>query len=450
MRLIGIFFFATILNHVVPAQDNMIDGVIGLVGEELILKSELEEQYAQFISQGYEVEEGTRCYLYEQLLFQKLLLAQAAVDSVEVGEVQVDMEMERRLRYFVSQFGDEAKLEEFYNKTIEEIKEEFRAQIKDQMVISQMQQTLTAEIKITPVEVKEFYQSIPEDSLPYINAEIEVAQIVRKAPVGDREKEKTRKKLEEIRDRILRGEDFGTLAYLYSEDPGSAASNGSLGFMSRDELVPEFAGVAFKMDIGDVSDIVETKFGFHLIKPIAKKGQRRNIAHILLIPKVQPSDMLKAKNYVDSIKKQVVSIDTLTFDLAAKLFSDDKMSKYNGGLISNPVTGGTKFEMDQISQIDPTLYVVIEKMNAGDMSEPEVAQLDDGSKGYRIVKLVSYTSPHRANLGQDYQRISEFALSQKQQRELEKWISKSNTDFYIKTGSGFTDCEFKYNWKTQP
>jgi len=298
--------------------------------------------------------------------------------------------------------------------------------------------------------VREFYKEIPEDSLPFINAEIQVAQIVCKAPVSDAEKEKTKKKLEAIRDRVLKGEDFGTLAFLYSEDPGSAKENGDLGFVSRGDLVPEFAGVAFKLEVNEVSDIVETKFGFHVIKALEKKGQQVRAAHILMIPKVQPVDMIKAKVFADSIRKLITTVDTLTFESAAKLYSDDKASKYNGGLVTNQYSGGTRFEMDQISQIDPGLFIVVEKMEVNEMSEPEVAQLQDGGKGYRLVKLVDYRSPHRANLKDDYQRISDAALNEKRQETVEKWIESTKNDFFIRVDGSFNSCKLRHQWKTNP
>ena len=318
---IGLMFLCLFSNG--QKDGDVLDGVVAVIGEELLLKSTLETRYSQMISQGMVVGPNAKCQLLEELLFSKLLLAQSKIDSVQIGDQQVEAEINRRLRYFISQFGSQDRLEEFYDKSLLEIKEEFRSDVREQMVIQQMQATVSGDVRITPKEVREFYKEIPEDSLPFINAEIQVAQIVCKAPVSDAEKEKTKKKLEAIRDRVLKGEDFGTLAFLYSEDPGSAKENGDLGFVSRGDLVPEFAGVAFKLEVNEVSDIVETKFGFHVIKALEKKGQQVRAAHILMIPKVQPVDMIKAKVFADSIRKLITTVDTLTFESAAKLYSDD-------------------------------------------------------------------------------------------------------------------------------
>lgn len=445
---IGLMFLCLFSNG--QKDGEVLDGVVAVIGEELLLKSTLETRYSQMISQGMEVGPDAKCQLLEELLFSKLLLAQSKIDSVQIGDQQVEVEINRRLRYFISQFGSQDRLEEFYDKSLLEIKEEFRSDVREQMIIQQMQATVSGDVRITPKEVREFYKDIPEDSLPFINAEIQVAQIVCKAPVSDAEKEKTKKKLEAIRDRVLKGEDFGTLAFLYSEDPGSAKENGDLGFVSRGDLVPEFAGVAFKLEVNEVSDIVETKFGFHVIKALEKKGQQVRAAHILMIPKVQPEDMIKAKIFADSIRKLITTVDTLTFEAAAKLYSDDKASKYNGGLVTNQYSGGTRFEMDQISQIDPGLFIVVEKMEVNEMSEPEVAQLQDGGKGYRLVKLVDYRSPHRANLKDDYQRISDAALNEKRQETIEKWIESTKSDFFIRIDDSFNSCELRHQWKTNP
>ena len=449
-QLLSFFILFCALSASAQKDGDILDGVVAVVGEELLLQSELEERYNQMVSNGFEAGETTRCQLLEEMLFGKLLLAQSKVDSVEVGDAQVEIEIDRRLRYFVGQFGSEEQLEKFYNKSLVEIKEEFRSDVKEQMIIQQMQQIVSGDILITPKEVKEFYKKIPEDSLPFINAEIQVAQIVKKAPVGEAEKKKTKAKLEAIRDRVLKGEDFGTLAFLYSEDPGSAQENGDLGFVRRGDLVPEFAGVAFKLEVNEISEIVETKFGFHLIKLLEKRGQKVRPAHILLIPKVQPEDMIKAKVFIDSVKTIIQTVDSIDFETAAKLFSDDKQSKYNGGLVSNQFSGGTRFEMDQISQIDPGLFIVVEKMKVGEISDPEVAQLQDGSKGYRLVKMVDYRKPHRANLKDDYQRISDAARNEKRQKTIEQWIEDSKGDFFIRLDDQFSSCKMRHQWPTNP
>ena len=424
----------------------LIDGVVAVIGENMILKSEIEEQYASFLKSGKPVDENTRCVLFEELLFSKLLLGQAEEDSLYVGEDQINSEIDRRLRYFISQFGSKEKLEEFYEKSVEEIRLEFHDPIEEQLMTQRMQEQISGNASVSPGEVKTFYNEIPKDSLPDISAQIELKQLVRKPPVNEGERDKARNKLLEFRNRIVEGEDFGTLAYLYSEDPGRARENGQLGLMSRSELVPEFAAVAFNLEKEEVSGVVETEFGFHLIKMNERSGQKVNVSHILITPKVVSGDLFAAKSFLDSMKISIKTIDTLTFELAAIKFSQDKETRYSGGIIVNPLTGSAKFEMEQVSQIDPSLYLMIDKLKVGDIAGPELAQMRDGSRVYRIVMLKDVTDAHTANLKQDYQFIQTLALSKKQSEEMNKWITSHVNRFYLKVDESYNTCKFKYNW----
>ena len=423
-----------------------IDGVVAVIGESMILQSEIEAEYQELLTSGTPVNSNSRCEVFENLLFNKLLLSQAEDDSLYPPDGQIDDEIDRRLRYFINQFGSLEKLEEFYEKSIDEIKIEFQDPIKEQLMIQSMQQNIMGEVEVSPGEVKTFYTDIPGDSLPEINAQFEIAQIVRKPPVSEEQKLKVRAKLESIRERVINGEDFGTLAYLYSEDPGSARENGELGYMGRGELVPEFAGVAFRLEKNEVSEIVETDFGYHIIKMIDRKGQQINVRHILMIPKIQATDLIAAKTYLDTLFTNITQYDSLTFENAAILFSEDKDSRNNGGLIINPMTGSAKFEMDQISQVDPSLYLIMDKLEVGKMAGPEITQLRDGSRAYRLVKLISVVEAHKANLKQDYQLIQNMALVNKQNLYVNKWIANKVGDFFIKVDESYKTCEFKYDW----
>lgn len=423
-----------------------IDGVVAVIGESMILQSEIEAEYQELLTSGTPVNSNSRCEVFENLLFNKLLLSQAEDDSLYPPDGQIDDEIDRRLRYFINQFGSLEKLEEFYEKSIDEIKIEFQDPIKEQLMIQSMQQNIMGEVEVSPGEVKTFYTDIPGDSLPEINAQFEIAQIVRKPPVSEEQKLKVRAKLESIRERVINGEDFGTLAYLYSEDPGSARENGELGYMGRGELVPEFAGVAFRLEKNEVSEIVETDFGYHIIKMIDRKGQQINVRHILMSPKIQATDLIAAKTYLDTLFTNITQYDSLTFENAAILFSEDKDSRNNGGLIINPMTGSAKFEMDQISQVDPSLYLIMDKLEVGKMAGPEITQLRDGSRAYRLVKLISVVEAHKANLKQDYQLIQNMALVNKQNLYVNKWIANKVGDFFIKVDESYKTCEFKYDW----
>ena len=423
-----------------------IDGIIAIVANRIVLQSDLEEQFTQFAQSGNTVNENTRCKLFEELLFQQLLVNQAKVDSLQVSEEEIQNEINRRLQFFVQQVGSEKKLEEFYGKSIVEIKAEFHDLIEDQLYVQRMQGEITSSVTVTPKEVKEFYKNIPQDSLPYINSEVEIAQIVVEPPVSEAEKQATIDRLEGFRKRIIEGEDFGTLAYLYSEDPGSAKRNGELGFLTRGQLVPQFAAAAFSLQPGEVSEVVETEYGFHIIQMIERKGQKLNARHILVTPEITPEDMVAAKNMLDSIRMQITSIDTITFADMAKKYSDDEQSKQSGGKMMNMATGEPKFQMDELNQIDPGLFFVMDKMEPGDISKPVLKQNDDGSKVYRIVKLLSISEPHRANLKDDYERIQQAARAEKENKIIADWMANKIKSTYVKIDEEYNTCSYDYDW----
>ena len=447
MRCLVIILFVFISGNILSQEkDKVVDGIVAVIGETMVLKSEIEEQYATYLTSGKPVTENTRCDLFEEMLFNKLLLSQAEEDSLFVGEDQIESEIDRRLRYFIQQFGSLEKLEEFYEKSLDEIKVEFHDPIEEQLMIQRMQGEITGSVEVSPGDVKTFFNDIPRDSLPEIGASVVIAQIVKKPPENETEKSKVRQKLSDIRERVEKGEDFGTLAYLYSEDPGSARENGELGYMSRGELVPEFAAVAFTLEKNEVSGIVETEFGFHIIEMIDRKGQQVNVRHILMSPKVLTVDLIKAKSFLDTLKTNINTYDSLTFENAAILYSEDNDSKNNGGVIINPMNGSSEFEMEQVSQVDPSMYLILDKLKLNEIAGPEIAQLRDGSRAYRLVRLNKITEAHRANLKQDYQRIQAMALSKKQTEVVNEWIEQRVNNFYIRVDPGFSTCKFKYHW----
>lgn len=429
------------------AQDGtVIDKVVGIVGEEIILKSEVESQFVQYIQSGAPTTAETRCQLFEDILYQKLLLHQSKLDSLVVGEDQIESEMQRRLAYFISQIGSEKKLEEFYDKSILEIKAEFHDVIRDQILVQMMEQQIMDGIELTPSEVKTYFESIPKDSLPYINSEVEIAQIVIKPKISDREKQIAKIKIDGIRKDIINGADFGVKATLYSADPGSAAQSGSLGFMALNNFVKEFADAARRLEIGELSEVIETEYGYHIMEVIERRGEEYNIRHILISPKVNPLDLVKAKNELDSITDLIGEVDTMTFGIAAMLFSDDEETKQNGGKLTNYMTGTSKFDMAQLGQMDPTLSFTIDKLEEGVISKPIATQLPDGSQAYRLVQIVSRTEPHLINLRDDYQRVQEAAKVQKQTEKLSNWITKRAAKTYVKVDEGFADCMFENDW----
>ncbi|HBH07569.1 MAG TPA: peptidylprolyl isomerase [Flavobacteriales bacterium] len=433
----------------IRAQDDYnleVDKIVAVVADEIILRSQLEEEYLQFARSGQPIKKNSKCVIFEDLLYKKLLLDQAAIDSVVAGEDQIQSELDRRVSYFVEQIGSVEKLEEFYGKSIVEIKEEFHDLIEEQMLIQQMQGQITAGSEVSPKEVKKFFNSIPSDSLPFINSEVVVSHIVKEPNVNQEEKDLVELRLNGIRDRILKGEDFGTLAYLYSEDPGSAKKNGELGFLSRGQLVPEFARVVFSLELGQTSEVFETEYGFHIAQLIERRGQQVNARHILLKPKVNTQDMQKARKELDSLRNYITSNDTIRFEDMALKESDDETTRMNGGKLINPITGTTTFEFDEVSRVDPTLFYVLDKMKPGEISNPVIYQKMDGSQAYRLVYLISVTEPHKASLEKDYQKITSAARAEKEKEIVSDWIRKKIRTTYIRIDSEFEACEFQHDW----
>lgn len=424
------------------AQEQVIDEVIAVIGSYPVKYSDLQRLKKQMEEQGEEGVILSDCELLEQLLFQKMLVYQAQVDSVEVNDKQVEQELEKRIRFFAEQLGSEQKLEEFYNKTISEIKDEFRDDIREQLVAQTMQGKIAGDIKITPSEVRAYYNSIPSDSLPFINSEVEIGHILKNPPVAQAEKDAVKEKLEKLRERIIGGTDFASMAALYSEDPGSAARGGELGFMSRGQLVPEFEATGFNLKEGEVSRVIETLFGYHIIQMIDRRGEQYNLRHILLIPKTSPADLYNAQLSLDSIYNYLLT-DTIKFDKAALKYSDDAETKYNGGLIVNPQSGTTRFE---VSELDKQLFFTIDQLKVGEFTKPMAYVTPEGKKAYHILYLKSRSEPHKANLKDDYQRIQNVAASEKQARTINDWIRKRRKSTYIQIDQKYHSCIFKNNW----
>lgn len=431
------------LQSLSKAQDKQVlDKIIAIVGDEIVLWSDLQEQYQQYLAQGFEVYDNTKCLLLEDLLYQAMLVYQAKLDSVNVSEDQVNDELDRRIRFFVSQLGSEKQLEEYYKKTIKEIKDEFRELIRQQLLSQTMQAKITENIKISPFEVKQFYESLPKDSIPLINARVEVAHIVIYTPVSQEAKEYAIEKLKEIKSRVEKGEKFSTLALLYSQDPGSAKKGGELGWVNKADLVPEFAAATFKLkNPGDMSGIVETEFGYHLIQLIDKQGDKVNVRHILIKPVTDSKSSQLAKMKLDSIRNAI--LDTLSFEKAARLFSEDTKTKNNGGNLINPYTGTTWFDMDQL---DPGVFFVIDKMKAGEISQPVPYKSPDGKEGYRIIYLKSRTEPHRANLQEDFEYLKELALNDKKNRKINQWLEEKIKETFVRIEPEWKSCNFTNPW----
>lgn len=443
IKIVFLFTF-TIFSFALSAQEGKtIDGIIAVVGDKILMKSELENQIVSLKSQGIIIDNESKCQIIEELLFQKLMLHHAEIDSVSVTDAQVEGEMTRRLNYFISQIGSEKKLEQFYKKSIQEIKDELRDIVREQLIGQMMQQNITSGVKVTPKEVKAFFDALPEDSIPMINSEIEVAQILINASQSERVRAEARERLTGIRERILKGEQFSTLAILYSEDEGSAKKGGELGFLGRADLVPEFSAALFKLKNNKtVTEIIETQFGFHIIQMIERRGQKVNSRHILVKIKDDEEQILLAKQKADSVYNLIFT-DTLTFGQLALKYSTDDKTKKSEGLMVNPQTGTSVFEIDQV---DPQIYYVVEKMKAGEISKPVPAESFDGKKGYRIIKLISKTEPHKASFETDYAKVQEAAMANKNNEATNKWIGIKLGSTYVKIDDEYKGCAFENNW----
>lgn len=414
-------------------EKKTIDQIIAVVGNHIIMESDIETQRLQMQAQGYYSQGDPKCEILEQMIFQKLLLHQAALDSIEVKDEDVDSELERKLNYFINQIGSEEKLEEYYHKSIPEIKSDFRDLIRDQMITQRMHGKITGEIKVTPTEVRTFFNDIPKDSIPLVPAEYEIQQIVKYPVIEESEILAVKEKLREMRERVVKGENFATLAILYSEDPGSAKNGGELGFVGRGDLVTEFAAVAFNLKPGEVSKIFKTDYGFHIVQMIERKGERINVRHILATPKVNPKKIAEARLSLDSIARRIKT-DTLTFDLAAFHYSQDKDTRLNNGMLVNPYTGNSRFEA---SQIESGIAQAISTLKVGEISNPFESKDDLGHTVVKIVSLKTKTETHKANLKDDYQKIQEMALDFKKEDFLKKWVAKKRKGTYMKIDEAY-------------
>ena len=437
-------------------QPQVVDKVVAVVGKNIILQSDIENQYIQYRLQG--IAEGTgkevRGRILEELLLQKLMLNQAEMDSITVTDEQVENELNRRIQWFIARIGSQEKMEAQFGKSMSEIKDEVRQASKDNMLQEQVQAKIMENVAVTPKEVKEFYRDIPRDSLPMIDSDYEIVQIVKRPPVSIDEKLQVKDRLYQIRKRILDGESsFATMAVLYSEDPGSARQGGELGFAGKGVYATEFENVAFNLRDGEISDVVETEFGFHIIQLIERRGETINCRHILLTAKVPVEALEKAQNELDSVA-QLIRNGDITFEEACKKNSDDD-SKNNGGYLTNAGTGGNWMSLKDLQELEQAypeyknLAFVISRLEVGEISDPLPMTTNDNKDAFRLVMVKRKTEPHQANLKDDYNLIQSWAVSQKRQEALGKWVSEKAAKAYIRLDDTFKDYDFYYDWKFQ-
>lgn len=435
-----------LLSLIFPAmlfsQDNIIDQVVWVVGDEAILKSEVEEERLAALSERRDIDGDPYCVIPEQLAIQKLFLNQAEIDSIEVDDSEIISRVDAQINFFIQQIGSEEKVEEYFNKTMTQIREKLRQNVRDGLTAQRVQQEIVGEIKVTPAEVRNYFNSLPYDSIPYIPTNVEVQIITKEPTVPQVEIDAVKAKLREFTERVTSGEtSFSTLALLYSEDPGSRVRGGELGFMGRGQLLPEFANVAFNLqDPNKVSKIVETEYGYHIIQLIEKRGDRINCRHILLRPHVPTEAIDSSLVGLDSIADNIRN-NKYTFEQAALYISDDKDTRLNNGLMPNPYDNTSKFQMQQLPQ---EIAKVVDGLNVGEISDPFTMLDDNGKEVCAIVKLKTKIEGHKATISEDYQRLKDLVTAKMGEEKLKEWIKEKLKTTYVRIDPEWRNCDFKY------
>lgn len=440
-KLVVLFLITTSSLFAQPTKQK-VDGVIGVVGDYVILDSDIDLEYIQLRAQGVDVKNITRCELFGKQLEDKLYAHQAIQDSIVVTDQEVNDFLNQQLDAMVEQVGSLEKVIKYYNKKDEEdFRNYFFDIIKMNKLTSQMQKKIVDEVEITPEEVRNFFKQIPEEDIPIFGAEVEVAQIVIKPKISDEEKQKAINKLKEIRQEVLNGSSFFTKAVLFSEDPGSSSSGGFYKMNRKTPFVKEFKDVAFSLAEGEISEPFETEFGYHIILVEKIKGQELELRHILIAPKISDEALKQAKEDIEIIREKIVNGE-ITFADAAKSSSDEKETKNNGGILYNPQTMETKFEL---TKMDPALYNQIVDLKVGEVSQP-ILENERGNKFYKIVTINNKLPEHKADYANDYLKIKELALRDKQIKAISKWMEEKIQETFIKIDQQYQACDFTNNW----
>lgn len=438
------FAFTSILSitALTAFAKNVVDEVVWVVGDEAILLSDVEDQRIRSQYEGNAPVGDPYCYIPEQLALQKLYLDQAAIDSISVDEKQIEQQVEQRMGYLEAQIGSKDRLEVYFGKKIDKIREELTEMVKNQNTIQQVQRKIIGDIKPTPSEIRRFYNQISKDSLPDIPEQVEVQILSVQPKIRQESIDAVKNRLHDFQDRIEKGESsFSTLASLYSEDLGSARQGGELGYMGKGQLVPEFAEVAFALkDPKRVSRIVKSDFGYHIIQLIDRKDEKVNVRHILMKPTISLADRDSAKKATDSIANSVRK-GLLTFEQAVNLYSTDKTTNKCQGILSNPRSGDTKFQMMELM---PELSSAVSTMNIGEISRTFVMKNSSGDETYTIVKLKNRIPAHKANMTEDFQLLKNMYIAKKSEEKLADWIVEKQKTVYVLINENWRNCNFQY------
>ena len=445
LRIYACLLFVLIASAV-GAQNNVIDEVVWVVGDEAILKSDVENERLNAQYENRRFDGDPYCVIPEELAVQKLFLHQAEIDSVEVSDQEVLQRVEQRTSWLIDQFGSKEKLEEYYNKSYTQIREMLRDNIREGMRVQQMQQKIIGDIKLTPAEVRNYFSKLPKDSIPFVPTQVEVQIIELMPKISEKEIERVKAQLREYADRVNKGEtSFSILARFYSQDPGTAARGGEGGFTGRGELVPEFANVVFNLtDPKKVSKVFETEFGYHIAQLIEKRGDRVNYRHILLRPEVDKKDIDAALARLDSIGDDIRKAK-FSFDDAATWLSQDKDTRNNHGLLANPQNSTSRFEMQQLASLtSQDVAKVVEKMQIGEISKAFTMINSKGKEVCAIVKLKNRIDGHKATITEDYQRLKSMVTAKRSEEKIQKWIVEKQKNTYVRINPSWRNCDFKY------
>lgn len=442
-KLIGLVILSgcMVFGNQTSAQDKVVDQIVAVVGKNIILKSDIEEMFQQQQAQGITSDGDMKCEILENLLVEKLLLAEAELDTtILVSDSQLNQNLEQRIQYFISHLGSEKEVEAYFKKSIVELKANMEEVIKNQLMTQQMQQKILDKVTITPAEVRYHFRNLPEKEIPQIDAQVEYAQISVMPVITLEEEDRIKAQLRELKRKIESGESsFAAMAALYSED-GAARNGGELDYMGRGNLDPAYAAAAFNLKGDKISNVVKSDFGYHIIQVVDRKGELLKSRHIIMKPKVSPEAMKKSLNRIDSIA-DFIRKGTFKFEEAALNFSYDKNSRNNGGVVINPETGESKWKMNEL---DPDVSKVIDKMNINEISRPFQTIDDKQRVVYKIVKLISKTPAHRANLRDDYVELSNVYMGSKKEKKMDDWIREKQLGTYVRIDPSYMNCNFKY------
>ncbi len=428
----------------IAANNNIVEEVAWMVGDQPIYKSEIEEAYQQMLYEKTPIKGDPYCVIPEQLALEKLFLHQADIDTIEADESRVTMAVEQRMNYLITNLGSKEKVEEYFRRPLPEFRQQMQENMRNQSRIQEVQRNISKDLKVTPADVRKYFDTLPDDSIPYIPLQVEAEIITINPKIPQQEIDDVKARLRDYADQVNRGESqFSTLAILYSEDDGSSVRGGEIGFTGKGHLEPEYAAVAFNLnDPKKVSKIVETQYGYHIIQLIEKRGDRINTRHILLRPKVSDEELTRTVNRLDSLRADILA-DKFTFEQAATAVSQDKDTRNNHGRMVNPEDNTTRFEMSQLPQ---EVAKKVNDMNVGDVSEAFI--MKDPKRNRDIVAIVKLTNripAHKANLSDDYQTIKGMYEESARQKMVNDWVTKKIKDTYVKIEDNWIDCEFQHN-----